>query len=37
MKETVSTTEVRRKLGDLLDRVDLSHDPSSGRVSRWRP
>ncbi len=26
MKETVTTIEVRRKLGDLLNRVDLRHD-----------
>lgn len=26
MKETVSTIEVRKKLGDLLNRVDLRHD-----------
>ncbi len=26
MKETVTTIEVRQKLGDLLNRVDLRHD-----------
>ena len=26
MKETVTTIEVRKKLGDLLNRVDLRHD-----------
>ena len=26
MKKTISTSEVRRKLGDILDRVDLRHD-----------
>ncbi len=26
MKETVSTMDVRQKLGDLLNRVDLRHD-----------
>jgi len=26
MKMTISTSEVRRKLGDILDRVDLRHD-----------
>jgi prevent-host-death family protein len=26
MKETISTIEVRKKLGDLLNRVDLRHD-----------
>ena len=26
MKETVTTIEVRKRLGDLLNRVDLRHD-----------
>ena len=26
MKETITTIEVRQKLGDLLNRVDLRHD-----------